>query len=59
MVTEPGLSWGWRKKGLQQIRVWGKELRDAGQPPEVFPLTSLMDVVLECRSARPTHTGWG
>lgn len=31
----------------------------ADQPPEVSPFTSLMDVVLECRAARPTHTGWG
>lgn len=32
---------GWGKSGLQ-IRVWGNELWDAGQPPRLFSLTSLM-----------------
>lgn len=55
MVTEPGLSWGWRKKGLQQIQVWA--CRPA---PEVSPFTSLMDVVLECRASLypPTLVSW-
>ena len=44
MVTQLGVSWGWRKSGLHQIRVWEKELQDAGQPPKLFPLTSLMEV---------------
>ena len=37
-----GVSWWWGNSGLHQIRVWGNELRDAGQSPGVFSLTSLM-----------------